>query len=208
MEEQGISIVNNLKAAIEAILFAAGHPVKYERIADVLGISVKDVKALTEHLAEVYADEENGSGLMLLNYEESGTCQLCTKEQYAPYIREALGIRKGGNLSPSSLEVLAIVAYNQPVTRSFIDQVRGTDSSYATTSLIDKELIEPCGTLDAPGRPKLYRTTEKFLRVFGLNSLEELPVAEHLVMPEDAKELTEEQIAEASEETAERSTEE
>lgn len=208
MEEQSISIVNNLKAAIEAILFAAGHPVKYDRIADVLGISVKDVKALTAHLAEVYADEENGSGLMLLSYEESGTCQLCTKEQYAPYIREALGIRKGGNLSPSSLEVLAIVAYNQPVTRSFIDQVRGTDSSYATTSLIDKELIEPCGTLDAPGRPKLYRTTEKFLRVFGLSSLEELPVAEHLVMPEEAKELTEEQIAEAAEDAAEKSTEE
>ena len=155
MDEQNIMIVNDLKAAIEAILFAAGHPVKYSKLSEVLGIGVKEVKLFTAHLAEQYADEENGSGIMLVNYPESESCQLCTKEKFAPYIREALGIRKGGNLSNSSLEVLAIVAYNQPVTRSFIDTVRGTDSSYATTSLIDKELIEACGRLDAPGRPML-----------------------------------------------------
>lgn len=185
MDEQSILIINDLKTAIEAILFAAGHPVKYEKLSEVLGIGVKEVRTLTEHLADMYADEESGRGIMLVNYPESASCQLCTKEKFAPYIREALGIRKGGNLSGSSLEVLAIVAYNQPVTRSFIDAVRGTDSTYATNSLIDKELIEACGRLDAPGRPMLYRTTDKFLRVFGLNSLEELPVAEYLTLPNE-----------------------
>ena len=107
-------------------------------------------------------------------------CQLSTKEQYAPYIREALGIRRGGNLSASSMEVLAVVAYNQPVTRTFVDAVRGVDSSYAVNSLLDKGLIEAAGRLDAPGRPMLYVTTDKFLRVFGINSLDELPETEAL----------------------------
>ena len=119
------------------------------------------------------------------------TCQFCTKEQYAPYIREALGIRRGGNLSASSMEVLAIVAYNQPVTRSFVDQVRGVDSSYAMNSLIDKALIEACGRLDAPGRPMLYATTEKFLRVFGLRSLSELPETEVMIPKQEAPILVE-----------------
>ena len=97
-----------------------------------------------------------------------------------PYIREALGIRRGGNLSASSMEVLAVVAYNQPVTRSFVDLVRGVDSSYAVNSLLDKGLIEAAGRLDAPGRPMLYVTTDKFLRVFGINALDELPETEAL----------------------------
>lgn len=209
MDEQNISIVNDLKAAIEAILFAAGHPVKYEKLSEVLGIGVKEIRILTEHLAEMYAEEDGGRGIMLVNYPESASCQLCTKEQFAPYIREALGIRKGGNLSNSSLEVLAIVAYNQPVTRSFIDAVRGTDSTYATNSLIDKELIEACGRLDAPGRPMLYKTTDKFLRVFGLSSLEELPVAEYLTLPDeeskDSKESNESGESNKTEESRESS---
>ena len=113
---------------------------------------------------------------MLLTYPD--TCQLATREDYAPYIREALGIKRGGNLSNSTMEALAIVAYNQPVTRSDVDNIRGVDSSYAMTSLIDKQLIEVCGRLEAPGRPMLYRTSDKFLRVFGLKSLDELPTTE------------------------------
>ena len=124
-------------------------------------------------MVEKYNSAENDHGITLLSFEDS--CQFCTKEQYAPYIREALGIRRGGNLSASSMEVLAIVAYNQPVTRAFIDTVRGVDSAYAVSSLLDKELIAATGRLDAPGRPMLYGTTEKFLRVFGINSLSELP---------------------------------
>ena len=110
---------------------------------------------------------------MLLCFDDG--CQLATKEEYGDYVRNALGIRRGGNLSASSLEVLAIVAYNEPVTRAFIDTVRGVDSSYAVTSLADKHMIERCGRLDVPGRPILYRTTDDFLRVFGLNSLNDLP---------------------------------
>ena len=125
-------------------------------------------------MAETYADR----GIQLLLYPD--TCQLTTKEVFAPYIREALGIKRGGNLSNSSLEVLAVVAYNQPVTRSYIDVIRGVDSSYAVTSLLDKGLIEAVGRLDAPGRPMLYGTTDKFLRVFGLNSLADLPETEAL----------------------------
>lgn len=185
MEEknEGLAPLKNIEGAIEAILFAAGYPVKYVKIAEVLGLDVRNTKTIIEHLSESYNSEKSKHGLNLLMFEE--TCQLCTKEQYAPYIREALGIRRGGNLSASSMEVLAVVAYNQPVTRSFVDQVRGVDSSYAFNSLIDKALIEACGRLDAPGRPMLYVTTEKFLRVFGINSLSELPATETMLPPKE-----------------------
>lgn len=182
MDEQ-ITQINDLEAAVEAILFAAGYPVKYEKISEVLGLDLENTKKLIEHMSERYNAPEARGGLNLLLFPD--TCQLCTKEVFAPYIREALGIRRGGNLSASSMEVLAIVAYNQPVTRSFIDQVRGVDSSYAVSSLIDKALIASCGRLDAPGRPMLYATTDKFLRVFGLTSLSELPATEIMLPPKE-----------------------
>ena len=182
MNEQ-VDQLKNIEGAIEAILYAAGYPVKYAKIAEVLGLDVRNTKKLIDHLATDFNSEKSKRGINLLVFEE--TCQFCTKEQYAPYIREALGIRRGGNLSASSMEVLAIVAYNQPITRSFVDQVRGVDSSYAMNSLIDKGLIEACGRLDAPGRPMLYVTTEKFLRVFGLNSLSELPATETVLPPKE-----------------------
>ena len=182
MNEQ-IEQLKNVEGAIEAILYAAGYPVKYSKLAEVLGLDEHNVKTLIEHMSESFNSDTSKRGVLLLMFEE--TCQFCTKEQYAPYIREALGIRRGGNLSASSMEVLAIVAYNQPLTRTFVDQVRGVDSSYAMNSLIDKGLIEACGRLDAPGRPMLYVTTEKFLRVFGLNSLSELPATETLVPPKE-----------------------
>ncbi len=183
-----------IEQAIEAILFAAGYPVRYDKLAEVLGLGVKDVKTMVREMAKQFEEEDTPHGILLLQYPT--TCQLTTKEQYAPYIREALGIRRGGNLSASSMEVLAIVAYNQPVTRSFVDLVRGVDSSYAVTSLLDKGLIEAAGRMDAPGRPMLYVTTDKFLRVFGLNSLDELPETEALSVaaaqtePEEATEDT------------------
>lgn len=176
--EETVMQIANIESAIEAILYAAGYPVKYTKLSEVLGLEVKDVKTMVEHMAIQYNKEDSIRGINLLMFEE--TCQFCTKEQYAPYIREALGIRRGGNLSASSLEVLAVVAYNQPVTRAYVDTVRGVDSSYAMNSLIDKGLIEASGRLDAPGRPMIYSTTEKFLRVFGINSLEDLPKTESL----------------------------
>ena len=185
MDEQNIQVneLKNIEGAIEAILYAAGYPVKYAKIAEVLGLDLNNTKTLISHMASTFNSDKSKRGINLLMFEE--TCQFCTKEQYAPYIREALGIRRGGNLSASSMEVLAIVAYNQPITRTFVDQVRGVDSSYAVNSLIDKGLIEACGRLDAPGRPMLYVTTEKFLRVFGINSLSELPATETLLPPKE-----------------------
>lgn len=170
--------ISDVEKAIEAILFAAGYPVAYEKLSEVIGLPQRDIRRLTEHMVGRYEH----MGIQLLLYPD--TCQLCTKEVFAPYIREALGIRRGGNLSASSLEVLAVVAYHQPVTRAFVDTVRGVDSSYAVGSLLDKGLIEACGRLDAPGRPMLYATTDKFLRVFGLNSLEDLPETEALNVAE------------------------
>lgn len=170
--------IHDVEKAIEAILFAAGYPVTYEKLSLVIGLSQRDVRRFVEHMAEGYEER----GIQLLMYPDA--CQLCTKEIFAPYIREALGIRRGGNLSASSMEVLAVVAYNQPVTRAFVDTVRGVDSSYAVSSLLDKGLIEACGRLDAPGRPMLYQTTEKFLRVFGLSSLADLPETEALGVAE------------------------
>ena len=185
-----INELKNIEGAIEAILFAAGYPVKYAKLAEVLGLDLRNTRTIVEHMSTAYNSEKSKRGLLLLTFDE--TCQLCTKEQYAPYIREALGIRRGGNLSASSMEVLAVIAYNQPVTRSFVDQVRGVDSSYAFNSLIDKGLIEACGRLDAPGRPMLYVTTEKFLRVFGLQSLSELPATETMLPPKEETPMVEE----------------
>ncbi len=176
-----------IQQAIEAILFAAGYPVRFDKLGEVLSLGVKDVKTMVKELAKKYEQAETPYGIMLLIYPNA--CQLCTKEQYAPYIREALGIRRGGNLSASSMEVLAVVAYNQPVTRTFVDTVRGVDSSYAVNSLLDKGLIEAAGRLDAPGRPMLYVTTDKFLRVFGINSLDELPETEALSTAAQAEQL-------------------
>ncbi len=175
------------KSVIEAILFAAGYPVKYEKIAQVLKITTGQAK----NVVHEYAKEYNGAtdtprGVILLTFDDA--CQLCTKEEFSPEVREALGIRRGGNLSPSSIEVLAIVAYNEPVTRAYVDTVRGVDSSYAMTSLSDKHLIEVCGRLDVPGRPLLYRTTDDFLRVFGMQSLSDLP--EVSITTKDEKQQT------------------
>lgn len=162
----------DFESAIEAILFAAGHPVSYETLGETLDLFESQVKKKVFDFAKRY-NSDKSRGIMLLAFETS--CQLCTKEQYIPFIKEALGIRKGGNLSASSLEVLAIIAYNEPVTRAFIDTVRKVDSAYVVASLCEKNLIEACGRLDVPGRPNLYRTTPTFLRCFGIDSLEQLP---------------------------------
>ena len=190
--------VAEIEAALEAILFAAGYPMKYTKLSEVLGLDVPDIKRLLEHMQPAYNEDGSHRGIQLLLLPE--TAQLCTKERFAPYIREALGVRRGGNLSASSMEVLAVVAYNQPVTRSFIDSVRGVDSSYAVNSLLDKGLIEAVGRLDVVGRPMLYATTDKFLRVFGINSLAELPATEALAV---AAQVESEKATEEEAQTAE-----
>lgn len=173
----------DFEATVEAILFAAGHPVTYETLGKVLQCSCSYVRDRVTAFALRYNNGDAPRGVMLLAFDDC--CQLCTKETYLPYIREALGIRRSGNLSGSSIETLAIIAYNQPVTRSYVDTVRGVDSSYAVSSLLDRGLIEAKGRLDAPGRPMLYGTSPDFLRCFGLHSLDELPG----VTTEEAQEL-------------------
>ena len=161
------------KEVLEAVLFAAGHPLTYEKLAQVFEVSPREAKGIVAEYAEEYNSGKVTRGLLLLTFDDC--CQLCTKEDYIREIRIALGIRRGGNLSASSLETLAIVAYNQPVTRAYIDTVRGVDSSYAVSSLVERGLIESKSRLDAPGRPMLYTTTAAFLRCFGLSSPEDLP---------------------------------
>ena len=159
--------------ALEAILFAAGHPITYSTLARVFEMTPAKVKDKVFEYAIKYNDSSLPRGVILLTYQDS--CQLCTKQTYLHEIRDALGIKKSGTLSTSSMEVLAIIAYNQPVTRAFVDTLRRVDSSYAMNNLLDRGLIISKGRLDVPGRPMLYGTTSDFLRCFGLRDLDSLP---------------------------------
>ena len=162
-----------VEEALEAILFAAGHPISYATLSRVLGKTPAEIRDIVDAYSLKYNNSEIPRGVLLLTYSDS--CQLCTKQHYMTEIRDALGIKKSGTLSTAALETLAIVAYNQPVTRLFVDTLRKVDSSYAMNSLIDRGLIECTGRLDVPGRPMLYGTTSDFLRSFGLPNLEALP---------------------------------
>ncbi len=173
VEELDENRVVIFEEAVEAVLFAAGHPVTYATLARVLEMTPALVKDKVFEYALKYNNPEMPRGVILLTYKDS--CQLCTKENYLSEIRNALGIRKSGSLSTSSMEVLAIVAYNQPVTRAFVDTLRRVDSSYAMNNLLDRGLITSTGRLDVPGRPMLYGTTSDFLRCFGLSDLDSLP---------------------------------
>ncbi len=163
----------DIDAAIEAILFAAGHPLTYAQLAKPFEMSPSLMRERVYTYAQSYNHSDLHRGIILLAFEE--TCQLCTKQEYLQHIRVALGIRKSGSLSTSCIEALAIIAYNQPTTRAYVDAVRAVDSTYAVTTLLERGLIEAKGRLDAPGRPVLYGTTDGFLRSFGLSSLDELP---------------------------------
>ena len=152
-------------------MFAAGEPVGVERLCLALGIDRAEADAVAQRLMDFYSYERRGIRLLRLDT----SYQLCSAPEYADLIRKAFESRKPPKLSPPALEVLAVIAYYQPTTRAYVDQVRGVDSSYTVGLLLDRELIEECGRLAVPGRPILYRTTQNFLRTFGLSSLEELP---------------------------------
>ncbi|MCL1829688.1 MAG: SMC-Scp complex subunit ScpB [Oscillospiraceae bacterium] len=162
---------NNMSSAIESILFAAGDPVSAERIALTLDITVEEVFSLATELSAEY--ERGERGLRLVRLEDR--LQLCSAPEYSEYIMKTLEQRRQPRLSKPALEVLATVAYFQPVTRAYIERVRGVDSSYTVGILAERGLIEPCGRSDAPGRPVLYGTGDVFLRTMGIASLEELP---------------------------------
>jgi len=163
-----------IQQQIEAILFACGHDVTYAKLAELLGSTEGQIRQAVQQFAEVYNDPSAGRGLQLVVMKSS--CQLSTKPEYSELIRTALGIREGtGRLSDTTMEVLSVIAYHQPTTKAYVEQIRGMSCDYAIASLVNKGFIEPKGRLDAPGRPMLYGTTAEFLRCFGLKSLDELP---------------------------------
>lgn len=161
----------DISSAIEAILFAAGDSIPIDRLSLILGTPEDEVSLIARELAEKY--EREGRGMRVLRLDDR--LQMCSAPEYAPYITRALEQRKPPMLSQPALETLAVVAYFQPVTRAYIDQVRGVDSSYTVGVLAERGLIEVCGKLDVPGRPSLFRTTDVFLRTMGIEKLSELP---------------------------------
>lgn len=160
-----------ISSAIEAILFAAGESVPVARLSLILEATEGEIDYAAAELAEKY--EREGRGMRILRLDDK--LQMCSAPEYAPYITKTLEQRTPPKLSQSALEALAVVAYFQPVTRAYIDQVRGVDSSYTVSVLQQRGLIEPCGKLDAPGRPALFRTTDVFLRTTGISELSQLP---------------------------------
>lgn len=163
--------IHDIESIIEGILFASGEPVGISRIAAVLGTDEDSVAKAAASLRDRYIFERRGIRLVFLDK----AVQLCSSPEYADYIRLALEKRKQPQLSQQALEVLSIVAYFQPVTKLYIEQIRGVDSAYTLGLLQERNLIEVCGRLSVPGRPLLYKTTPAFLRTFGLTSLEDLP---------------------------------
>ena len=163
--------MKEIESAIEGILFASGEPVHVDRICVALELDRPTAEQVLQKLMDHYAYERRG--IRLLHIEDSW--QLCSAPDYAEYIRKAFEIRKPAKLSQPALEVLTIIAYYQPTTRAFVDQIRGVDSAYTMGLLLERKLIEECGRLQVPGRPHLYRTTRQFLRAFHLTSLEDLP---------------------------------
>ena len=186
--------MSELTSAFEAVLFSGGEPQSIDRFSQVFDIAPEKVVKVMESLEKKL--KEQISGLELLRLDN--TYQLATRAEYGDYIKKMFDIRRRTPLSPAALEVLAVVAYNQPVTKSFIEQVRGVDCSGVVTTLVEKGLIEERGRLELPGKPLLYGTTKNFLRCFGINDLSGLPP---LPKNENAEESTAEQIP-LDEETA------
>ena len=165
-----------LERVIEAILFAAGEPVETDRIALAAECDPDEVEAAAKSLMDRLSFERRGLRVVKLE----NAYQMCSATEMSSYITKALETRKPPKLSASQLETLTIVAYYQPATKAYIEQIRGVDSSYSVGALLNKRLIEECGRLNVPGRPILYRTTPDFLRTFGLSSLDELPEIEKM----------------------------
>lgn len=163
--------MKDIESAVEGILFAAGEPVEAQRLCAVLELDRETVDAVVRALADRYAYERRGMRILTLE----DRYQMCSAPEHAEIIRRALETRKPPQLSQPALEALAVIAYFQPATRAFVEQIRGVDSAYTVKLLAERGLIEEAGRLAAPGRPVLFRTTTLFLRCFGLSSLEDLP---------------------------------
>ena len=170
---------NELARIAEAILFAAGDPVPAERLAFAAECDPEEVNDVLRELSDSYAFSRRGVRIVRLGE----SWQMCSASDLSSYVTKALETRKPPRLSAAQLEALTVIAYYQPTTKVYVDQIRGVDSSYSVGALVNKHLIEENGRLNAPGRPVLYRTTADFLRVFGLESLDELPDRDELQLP-------------------------
>ena len=175
--------VLKMAAIAEAVLFGCGEPVLSERLAEVMGTDSKEIPDIMACLNKRY--EDAGSGLRAKPLGKSW--QLCTQKEFAPFIRAAMENNRAALLSNAAMEVLTIVAYNQPVTKSFIEHVRGIDSSSVVNTLVERELLEEAGRLEVPGRPVAYRTTDNFLRCFELSSLSDLPPLPVIAPPQNIR---------------------
>ena len=181
---------SELQRILEAILFAAGEPVEIARLCAVLETDEKEIVSAVEALSDELAF--NRRGIRIIRLEKA--FQMVSSGEMADYITKALETRKPPKLSASQLEALTIIAYYQPATKAMVEQIRGVDSSYSISALLNKKLIEDAGRLNVPGRPILYKTTADFLRTFGLSSLEELPTIDKValgepIMPDEPGEL-------------------
>lgn len=174
--------IKKIKAVIEAILFASGEPVEVDRLCAVLEIDKVTIIKLIKELIDKF--DEDDSGICIVKLDDK--YQMCSKPIYAANIRAMMDLRRHVPLSIAAMEVLAITAYNQPVTKAFVEQIRGVDCSGTIASLVSKDLIEEKGRLDLPGRPLLYGTTSNFLKCFNISSLDELPP-----LPDKEDDLTE-----------------
>ncbi len=161
----------NLQGILESVLFAAGEAVRADKLAEIANVSEAQIHEEARKLKALYDEEKRG--FLILEIDDG--YQICTRPEYYTYVQEMAGIRRQQGLSSAALEVLSIVAYNQPVTKGTIEYVRGVNSDGAVYRLVERGLIEEKGRLDAPGKPILYVTTQEFLRNFGLKSLEDLP---------------------------------
>ena len=187
-------IVEDLIPVVEAILFSSGEPVDCARLCEATGLVKSDLMFIIDALSEKYSEKSSGIELLRLN----NSFQLATKQEYSGYIKSALEIKKNTALSPAAMEALTIIAYNQPVTKSFVEHVRGVDSSGVVNSLVEKGLLAEAGRLDLPGRPIAYKTTDVFLRSFRLSSLDELPP-----LPEQNEQITMDDIVKNAESSSE-----
>ena len=197
--------INEGIAVIEAILFAHGEPIEAEKLCAAAGIEEDTLIKLIQLLGDRYEAEESALTVMKLG----NSYQLAVKADFIDYVRAALETKKNTPLSPAAMEVLTIIAYNQPVTKGFVEHIRGIDSSSVVNSLVEKNLLEEAGRLDVPGKPIAYRTTPAFLRCFQLTSIDDLPPLpnsegqvsfdEILISKEDEENVTEETVSEETE---------
>ena len=167
-------------AMVEAVLFAAAEPIEYTKLASVLGMDDEQILLVMDALNSKYSSEDSGICLLQLDTKY----QLCSKKEFVDAVRNVLDLKRNSPLSQAAFEVLAIIAYNQPITKPYIEQIRGVDCSGVVNTLCQRGLVEEKGRLDVPGRPVLYGTTSDFLRCFSLNSLDDLPE-----LPEGDKEI-------------------